>query len=173
MKSFSSLPHVARPTIYICLVLAAAVVACAYQIRTQTIFSCPADGYSADRYLAYCHGTSYADYEHGAFQFDLEPTARGFARNADVLFLGNSRLQVAFSTTATTDWFSATSARYYLLGFGGGENVVFAEDLLRRIRPKASVYVINVDDFFERSETPIVKRLFHDPEARNGYERKR
>jgi hypothetical protein len=172
MKSFSSLPHVARPTIYICLVLAAAVVACAYQIRTQTIFSCPADGYSADRYLAYCHGTSYADYEHGAFQFDLEPTARGFARDADVLFLGNSRLQIAFSTTATADWFSATSARYYLMGFLYFENATFAEELLRTIRPRAKVYVINVDDFFERSESPPVKTIFHEPDARHKYEAK-
>jgi hypothetical protein len=57
------------------------------------------------------------DYEHGAFEFNLEPTAQNFAKNVDVLFLGNSRLQVAFSTVATTNWFSAASARYYLLGF--------------------------------------------------------
>ena len=113
-----------RPTIYT-LLFFVAIVAYAYQLRTQSIFSCPADGYSADRYLAYCSGTSYADYEHGAFWFDLEPSAQDFARNADVLFLGNSRLQVAFSTAATANWFSAASARYYLLGFGYYENVIF------------------------------------------------
>jgi hypothetical protein len=179
MKSFSSSPmtsaglFVARPAIYACVILAAACVAFGYQIRTQTIFSCPADGYSADRYLAYCQGQSYADYEHGAFQFDLEPAARDFARNADVLFLGNSRLQLAFSATATVDWFSAASARYYLLGFLYYENVVFAEELLRTIRPRARVFVINVDDFFGRSESPPVKTIFHDPEARHKYEGKR
>lgn len=179
MKSFSSAPMkargllVTRPAIYICLVMAVAVIAWAYQIRTQTIFSCPADGYGADRYLAYCHGTSYADYEHGAFQFDLEPTARGFARDADVLFLGNSRLQIAFSTAATADWFSATSARYYLMGFLYFENVSFEQELLRTIDPRAKVYVINVDDFFDRSESPPVKTIFHDPEARHKYEAKR
>jgi hypothetical protein len=163
----------ARPAIYACLVLAAAYVAFAYQLRTQTIFSCPAKGYSADRYLAYCQGASYADYEHGAFQFDLEPAARAFAGNADVLFLGNSRLQLAFSTTATADWFSKASARYYLMGFLYYENVVFAEELLRTIRPRARVLVINVDDFFGRSESPPVKTIFHDPEARQKYEVKR
>ena len=70
-----------------------------------------------------------------------------------MLFLGNSRLQVAFSTAATADWFSATSARYYLMGFAYFENEVFAEELLRRVRPQARVYVINVDDFFDRVET--------------------
>ena len=150
----------------------AALVACGYQIRTQTIFSCPADGYSADRYLAYCQGTGYADYEHGAFQFDLEPAALAFASNADVLFLGNSRLQIAFSTPATANWFSAVSARYYLMGFLYYENVVFAEELLRTIRPRARVFVINVDDFFGRSESPPVKTIFHDPGARDKYEAK-
>jgi hypothetical protein len=161
-----------RPTIFIGVVLGATLLSAAYEVRTDTILSCQADGYTPDRYIAYCNGKNYGDYEHGAFHFHLEPSAESFAKNADVLFLGNSRLQVAFSTAATANWFSAVSARYYLLGFSGSENVVFAEDLLRRIRPQARVYVINVDDFFERVETPIVKRLFHDPEARNRYEGK-
>jgi hypothetical protein len=177
MKSFSSSMmssglFAARPAIYAGLVLAAAFVAFAYQIRSQTIFSCPAGGYGADRYVAYCQGTSYADYEHGAFQFDLEPAARTFAKNADVLFLGNSRLQIAFSTSATADWFSEASARYYLMGFLYYENAVFAEELLRTIHPRARVFVINVDDFFTRSESPPVKTILHDPEARRKYEAK-
>jgi hypothetical protein len=162
-----------QPTIYIGVVLIAALVAYAYELRTYTIFSCQADGYSRDRYLAYCSGANYADYEHGAFQFDLEPSVQNFARNADVLFLGNSRLQAAFSTVATADWFSAVSARYYLMGFAYYENVVFAEQLLYRIRPRASVYVINLDDFFDLSESPPVKTILHDPEARHRYEVKR
>jgi hypothetical protein len=153
--------------------LTVAVVAYAYQLRTHTIFACPADGYNADRYIAYCNGVNYADYEHGAFQFDLEPTVPDFVRNADVLFLGNSRLQIAFSTSATADWFSAVSTRYYLMGFSYFENVLFAEQLLRKIRPRARVYVINVDDFFDRYETTPVKAIWHDPEARHRYELKR
>src|SRR5208282_78562 len=162
-----------QPTIYICVVLIAAFVAYAYEFRTGTIFSCQADGYNSDRYLAYCNGANYAEYEHGAFYFDLEPSAQNFAGSADVLFLGSSRLQVAFSTAATADWFSAASARYYLLGFAYYENVIFAEELLRRIHPRARVYVINVDDFFDRFETPPVKTILHNPEARHLYEVKR
>jgi len=163
---------VARPAIYVGVVLAAAFAACLYQIRTQTIFACPADGYGSDRYVSYCTGASYADYEHGAFQFDLEPGVRGHVRDADVLFIGNSRLQVALSTDATANWFSGTAAHYYLLGFNFG-NVVFAEELLRTIRPRARVFVINLDDFFERRETPLVQTILHDREARQKHESKR
>jgi hypothetical protein len=164
---------VSRPMLYISVVLITALVSYAYWLRTSSIFSCQADGYSSDRYLAYCGGTHYADYEHGAFWFDLEPSARIFAQNADVLFLGNSRMPVALSTPATANWFAAVSLRYYLLGFQYDENVIFTDRLLRRIRPKARVYVINVDDFFERYESPPVKTIFHDPEARRRYEDKR
>jgi len=156
-----------------CVVLIATFVAYAYELRTHTIFACPADGYNSDRYIAYCNGANYADYEHGAFEFDLEPSVPDFVRNADVLFVGNSRLQIAFSTPATADWFSAASVRYYLMGFSYFENVVFAEKLLREIKPRARIYVINVDDFFDRFETTPVKTIFHDPEARHRYEVKR
>jgi hypothetical protein len=162
-----------RPTIYISLILVAALVGYAYQLRTQSIFACPATGYDSDHYIAYCGVGGYGDYEHGAFWFDLEPSAQAFAKNADVLFVGDSRLQVGFSTTATANWFSAASTRYYLLGFAYFENMVFAEGLLRRIQPKARVYVINVDGFFERSATAPVKTILHDPEARHRYEVKR
>ena len=87
-----------------------------YQLRTDNIFACPASGYTSDRYLSNC-GTSYGDYEHGAFWFDLEPAAEMSAASADVLFLGDSRMLLAFSTAATTKWFSSASASFYLLGF--------------------------------------------------------
>jgi hypothetical protein len=162
-----------QQTIYICVVLLAALVACAYEFRTSTIFSCQADGYNSDRYVAYCQGAHYADYEHGAFYFDLEPSVQNYVRDTDVLFLGTSRLQFAFSTTATADWFAAASARYYLMGFTYFEDVLFAEKLLRKIHPRAKVYVINVDGFFDRSETSPAKAVLHDPEARHRYETKR
>jgi hypothetical protein len=162
-----------RPTIYISVILVATFVGYAYQLRTQTIFGCPANFYDSDHYIVYCGAGGYGEYEHGAFWFDLEPSVQAFAKNADVLFVGDSRLQVGFSTAATANWFSAASTRYYLLGFGYRENMVFAEGLLRRIQPKARVYVINVDGFFERSETQPVKTILHDPEARHRYEVKR
>jgi hypothetical protein len=162
-----------RVVIYICVLLVASIGAYGYGIRTRSIFACQADGYSADRYVADCNVANYADYEHGAFQFNLEPSVQDSVRNADVLFLGNSRTQIAFSTVPTEQWFSANSGRYYLMGFGYFENALFEGELLRRIHPHAKVYIINVDAFFEKSETAPVKTILHDPRARDEYEAKR
>ena len=49
-----------------------------------------------DRYLAYCNGTQFGDYEHGALWFDLEPSVKKFASDADVIFLGDSHIQFGF-----------------------------------------------------------------------------
>lgn len=162
-----------RPMTYICVVLATSLAGAAYNIQNDSIFGCQASGYSSDRYLGNCNASHYGDYEHGAFAFDLEPSAINFARHADVVFLGNSRLQFGFSTNATADWFSAAQVRYYLLGFAGYENVTFMDGLLRKIGPRASVYVINIDDFFYTSESEPGKVVLHDPDARDRYETKR
>lgn len=162
-----------RLTLYVWIVLLAALGSYAYWLKTRSIFACQAQGYSADRYLAYCGGGNYADYEHGAFYFNLEPPALDYARKADALVLGDSRLQVALSNDATADWFKRAAATYYLLAFSYDEDMVFTEPLLRRMNPRASVYIINVDDFFERRETAAAKTILHDPDARNRYEWKR
>ena len=162
-----------RPAIYILILLAACAASFLYKLRADTIFACPASGYTSDSYLAYCEATNYGDYEHGAFLFDLEPLAEKSAATADVLFLGGSHLQFAFSTAATAQWFSSASASYYLLGFVAFENSIFARALLHKLKPRAKVYVIALNDFFESSERPIAKTVMHDAAARPRYEVKR
>lgn len=162
----------AHLTLYISVILVAALASYAFWARTRSIFACPASGYSADRYIAYCNGANYGDYEHGAFLYGLEP-ALDFASRADVLFLGNSRMQNGFSTPATSHWFSSAAAKYYLMGFSYGENMSFAEVLLRKMHPRASVYVINVDDFFNRTETPPSKTVLYDQRAPGRYDSKK
>jgi hypothetical protein len=162
-----------RPAIYILILLTACAASFLYRFRADSIFACPASGYTSDRFLAYCEATNYGDYEHGAFLFDLEPVAEASAKSADALFLGGSRLQFAFSTPATEHWFSSASARYYLLGFVAFENSIFARALLHKLKPRAKVYVIALDDFFEASERPIAKAVMHDGAARPRYEVKR
>jgi hypothetical protein len=161
-----------RPTIYILIVMTGVLAGYTYKVRVKGIFSCQAHGYSSDRYLDYCQAGNYGDYEHGAFWFNLEPLAESFAQSAEVMFLGDSRLQLGLSTSATAQWFSSASARYYLLGFGYGGNVAFAEELLHKLRPQAKAYVMTVD-FFERSETPPAKEVMHDPTAPFRYKVKR
>jgi len=162
-----------RSGLYILLVLAVAVGAGGYSLRTYGIFSCQASGYGSGRYLAYCGATSYGDYDHGAIWFGLEPTADAAATNAQVLFLGNSRTVFGFSSKATADWFASRSKSYYLLGFSHFENYTFEAPLLSRLHPRATVYVINIDSFFERAETGPGKTVMRDASAKTRYEEKR
>ena len=163
----------ARPTIYIMILLGAFIASSVYHFRVDNIFACPASGYTSDRYLAHCDAANYGDYEHGAYWFDLEPAAEMSAANADVLFLGDSRVQFAFSTAATAQWFSSASIRYHLLGFVAFENSIFARALLHRLKPRAKVYVIPVADFFQQSEAPEAKVIMQDDAARSRYAVKR
>jgi hypothetical protein len=162
----------ARLDIYILILFAAFAAAFVHRARNNTIFACT-PGYSSDKYLSYCGASDYGDYEHGAFWFGLEPVAEQSAARADVLFLGNSRTQIGFSTTATAQWFSSASASYYLLGFALWENSIFEQELLRRLKPRAKVYIINIPDFFQPFEAPVAKIIMHEPGARARYVTKR
>ena len=163
-----------RPAAYAALLVAAAVAALIYALRTDGVFACPAGGYSSDRYLAYCNALHYGEYEHGALWFeDLDPEARRFAAGAAVLFLGNSRMQYAFSTRSTEAWFAQQQTPYVLLGFSYYENGVFAQSLLDRLKPKPRMVVINVDRFFEAWESEPAKALLHGKASRTDYAAKR
>jgi hypothetical protein len=94
-------------------------------------------------------------------------------RKADVLFLGNSRLQFAFSTPATATWFKSKSLEYYLLGFSENERYRFEEALVSRIGARARAYVVNVDRFFAESVSPSARQLMDDDSARDRIARKR
>lgn len=162
-----------RSGLYSLIVLAAAVSAGGYGLRTYGIFNCQASGYSSTRYLGYCNAKSYGDYDHGAIWFNLEPAARTAAAHAQALFIGNSRTVFGFSSKATDDWFSSVSKSYYLLGFTHYENYTFEGPLLGKLHPKARVYVINIDTFFERSETQPGKTVMRDGSAETHYGERR
>jgi hypothetical protein len=161
-----------RPAIYILILLAVCAASFFCKLRADNIFACPASGYTSDRYLSNCE-TSYGDYEHGAFWFDLEPAAETSASSAEVVFLGDSRMLLAFSAPATTKWFSSASVSFYLLGFYAFENSNFERALLHKLKPRAKVYVIPVGDFFQPFESPLAKTIMHDGAARNLYYVKR
>jgi hypothetical protein len=163
----------ARPGIYVLIVLAIVIAVSGYSLRRDGVFSCQATGYASNRYLAYCQATSYGDYDHGAFWFGLEPQASEAAASADVLFIGNSRMELGFSSRATDDWFTSFSAHYFLMGFSHYANIVFEAPLLRKLNPRARVIVINADRFFEQSESAPARTVLHDSTARARYEQKR
>lgn len=162
-----------RVGVYILSVLIAALGSYIYMLRTQSIFTCPGTGYGPDSYLAYCAGEQYGDFDHGAFWLDLEPGIRNFAASADVLFLGNSRMQFAFSSDAVGRWFSAARASHYLMGFAYWENYSFEWPLVKKTQPNPKVLIVNLDSFFRDIETPPAKTVMHDGDAAGHYKRKR
>jgi hypothetical protein len=99
-------------------------------------------------FLAYCNSNDFGDFEHGAFWWNLEPSAVDSFANARILFLGDSRVQFAFSTAATRKFFGDRKASYYLAGFTYFENMVFAIDLMKRYGPHPVALIINADQTF-------------------------
>jgi hypothetical protein len=164
----------AMPALYVVLIACSVLGTFAYKLRFEGIFACPASGYGANAYLTDCTAKSYGDYDHGAFWFGLEPQAQRAAAEADVLIIGSSRLEFAFSGAATAKWFSQIASRYYLLGFSNTENVVFFAPLVAKIHPLAKVYVINVDRFFDDDRvSPPAERILRDRDIQKRYEEKR
>lgn len=151
-----------KPAAYAALLAPVLAGAYLWQLRTEGIFACTPAGYVADRYLGYCDSKRYGDYDHGAVWFGMEPGVQDAVRSAEVLFLGSSRMQFAFSTQATDRWFQAAGRRHYLLGFSHTENASFAGPLIERLKPHAGVYVVNVDRFFTDAQTGPGSQVLHE-----------
>jgi len=162
-----------RPIIYILLCVFTIGGTYLYKLRTEGIFACQANLYSENRYLAECNAPSYGDYDHGGIWYALEPTVLRIAADADVIFLGSSRMQLAFSTLATSQWFASHKIRYYLLGFSSTENIVFTGPLLGKLDPRARFYVINIDRFFDDRISPPAETILNDKEAFTRYRQKK
>ena len=169
----ANFPFSPEAGLYVLLILFIALAAGAYSARKYSIFSCSASGYTSDGYLCYCNGKYYGDYDHGAFWFNLQPAATAAAVNAQLLFVGNSRTAFAFSTPVAARWFAALGKSYYVLSFSHDENYTFEAPLIHKLHPKAKVYVINIDTFFEGSETGPGGALLHNNAAKGRYEEKR
>jgi hypothetical protein len=154
---------------YALLVICAALAAAYYRLRTDSIFGCQGRYYSAAQYLSYCQTTGYGDFDHGAFWFNLEPEATRSAAAADLLFVGNSRMVYAFSSTTAREWFAGNAPSYFLLGFAYYPRVLFMRSLMRKIAPRARVYVVNLDSFFEESASVPARYVMDDPGAASHY----
>jgi hypothetical protein len=158
--------------IYIAGVALAATVAFIASTRSNGLFACQSVDESQE-FIAYCNARNYADFDHGAFYFELRPDTAAAAANANVLFIGNSRMQFAFSTESVRHLFESMSLSYYLLGFSHGENQAFLGRILEILSPSADVYVISVDDFFEPELTDPARDVLTNPDARNRYRQKK
>lgn len=163
----------ARPLLYFAVVAAVIVSAFLYKQRFDGIFACGAAGYRSDAYLSDCASAAYGDYDHGAFWFGLEPAAHSAVAAADVLFVGNSRLQFAMSTAQTRDWFASAGLRHYLLGFSHSETTVFMAPLLQRLAVRPKAVVVNVDRFFDDRASPPMAQIQQARDTESRYREKR
>ncbi|HEU5296761.1 MAG TPA: hypothetical protein VFU71_18410 [Burkholderiaceae bacterium] len=163
----------ALPAAYVTVVCLCLLAAFVYKMRIDGVFACPASGYGPDAYLSDCTASNFGDYDHGAFWFGLEPQAKRAVSEADVVFIGSSRLQFALSGANRQQWFKALGISHYLLGFSHSETVSYFDPLLAKLHPRAKVYVLNVDRLFEDRVTAPTEQLLHSHDARQRYEEKR
>ena len=129
------------------------------------IGQCNPAGYSADHYLAYCHTTRYGDYEHYAMYNATEPQAIEALSHADVLFLGNSNTQYAFSTEAVVDYFDRIGIPHYVMGFGQGAQSPVALSVIEKHALQPQVMVANIDPFFSTQTNGTFQRVLDGGEA--------
>jgi hypothetical protein len=118
---------------------------------------CRSRGYDNGDFLAYCRSELYADYEHGALFYGLEPSAIYSIRRAEVLFLGNSKLQAGFSSRAVRDYFNSINVPFFIMGFGYADESAFSEAILKRWGVSPKVLVINADPFFSEWLSPAAR----------------
>ena len=111
------------------------------------VTKCNGTPFPSDSYIAYCLDRGYGDYEHEAFYFGLSGTAEALAETR-VLFLGNSKMQYAFSRANVAPFFAERGASFFVMGFGHGEQSRFAELVLQRHPARPVLAVINVDPYF-------------------------
>lgn len=112
------------------------------------IGGCNPGGYDDDHYMAFCSTYNYGRYERWAFLNAMEHGIEYPLKNAKILFLGNSRLQYAFSLQSVQDYFNQLSVSHYLMGFTS-EKVQFTQLLMNKMNLHPKLLVINTDDFFE------------------------
>lgn len=172
MKNRQKKDNENRNGLYSLLIVIAAVSGFLYGARTTGLFACQAPSRNTDQYLGFCNATNYGDYDHGALWFELEKTTKEAASQATVLFIGNSRMQFGLSTNEVEGWFESQALDYYLLGFSHDENHLFFGPLVRKIRPEAKIYILNVDNFFRNKLSGPANSVMYDQESRNRYRQK-
>jgi len=131
---------------------------------SRRIAPCNPQPYAANNFLGYCWDRRYADYEKGAYYLPMEPSALAAAKQAEIVFLGNSRMEYAFSNPVIERFSEQGGHRIYTLGFAG-EGYQFAQRLIERHDLRPRVLIVNLDgaDFFYQPAMPDALKLISRP----------
>jgi hypothetical protein len=86
--------------------------------------------------------------DHHVIYHGIDRAVQERLQQADVLFVGNSRLMFALDTDTLGRFFAPVGLRYFVLGFGHEEQDDFPLDIIRRNDLRPSLVVVNADHFF-------------------------
>ncbi|OHC75532.1 MAG: hypothetical protein A3G18_09340 [Rhodospirillales bacterium RIFCSPLOWO2_12_FULL_58_28] len=133
------------------------------------VFRCNASLYSSEYYLSYCADQAFGSYEHGAIFLGTDEESIRNLKLADVLILGNSRAQMAFSTTAIQAFFDDRNIKHFNLTFNG-EQDVFPRKIIEKYALSPRIIIINSDYFFYNSANSTAKKIMSEtPMAKFEY----
>lgn len=126
------------------------------QVRNISLAQRPAD---PSYYLAHDRG---GHLDHYVLYHGLDAVAMTHLKNADVLFVGNSRLMFALRPEVLAPWAATHGVAYYAFGFGYRDGDDWALELIRRHDLRPRVVVVNVDGFFARPVSSGAQRVRRD-----------
>lgn len=100
--------------------------------------------------------------DHHVHYFGLDADAIQALRDADVLFLGNSRLMFALRPRTLDRFFAERNLDYYVMGFGFREGDRFPLEILRRFDIRPRLVVVNADGFFGKDMSEWAVNVIDD-----------
>ena len=112
-----------------------------------------------DYYLAHDRG---GHLDHHVLYHGIDAEALARLKQADILFVGTSRMMFAIRSRVVTPWAVAHGVTYYALGFGHRDGDEWVLEIIRKhdLRPK--LVVVNVDGFFGRARSEWAERVRKD-----------
>jgi hypothetical protein len=114
-------------------------------------------------YVDYGFGT-YA-MSHSVFYYGLNRSLE-YARNADILILGNSRTIMGFDNDIWQKFAEKRGLKVFHMAFGNSEGGAFPMFLINKHKLKPKIVIVNSDGFFQ----PFLSAAAKDLVKQNGWE---
>lgn len=126
------------------------------RVRNISLAQRPPD---ASYYLAHDRG---GHLDHHLLYHGTDAEAIANLKNADILFVGTSRMMFALRSRVLAPWALAHGVTYYAFGFGFREGDTWALELIRKYDLRPRIVVVNVDGFFGRPLSAWAQRVKKD-----------
>jgi hypothetical protein len=110
-------------------------------------------------YLAHDRG---GHIDHHVLYHGIDARVRERLREADLLFLGNSRLMFALESRIMRALLPPGTVDYYVLGFGHEEQDDFPLAIIRAFDVRPQLVVVNADQFFASDSSEWAERVVEE-----------